>query len=285
MDKSGEWDEISLLLEKTGMRQDAASANALRNERKSLYDNFNRKLNTLRFGKFAYFLNYGYVPDGKPTFAVVSPPESQFDAASRRLVLEVICDTSLEERDVLDVSCGRGAVAVVIQEYFKPGSYLGIDLSEEAVSFCRDRHAREGFEFREGDAQALSVDEACFDVAINIEASHNYPDIIAFYRELARTLRPGGRFLYADLMAPATFDRHINRLREMGFHLLREADITSNVLLSCRETAERRLRAYPDPVERAYMAHWLASPGSQTYRAMEQGLVSYRLYAFRTAQN
>jgi len=198
------------------------------------------------------------------------------------LVLEVIGDTPLGGRDVLDVSCGRGSVAVILQAHFKPRSYLGIDLSEEAVAFCQAHHRREGFEFCAGDAQALPAGEQCFDVVINIEASHNYPDIGAFYRELGRTLRPGGRFLYADLMAPEVFDRHVEHLRDMGFTLLRGVDITSNVLRSCRETAERRLRAYSDPEERAYMAHFLAVPGSQTYRAMEQGLVSYRLYTFLT---
>jgi ubiquinone/menaquinone biosynthesis C-methylase UbiE len=262
-----------------------AEADDEKKRTKQQYDDFNRRLNELTFGRYAFFLNYGYVPKDNPSFAVVSPPAGQFDVNSRRLVLEVIADCPLDERDVLDVSCGRGSVPMVLGDYFRPRSYLGIDISSEAVGFCR-QYLRSGrFEFEEGDAESLPVAASAFDVVINIEASHRYPRIESFLGETHRVLRPDGWFLYADLMTPKAHDRNTALLRRMGFEMTRDADITSNVLLSCEETAERRMKVYRDPDERAFMADILAAPGSRTYQAFEQGLLSYRLFTFRkTAQ-
>jgi hypothetical protein len=41
------------------------------------------------------------------------------------------------------------------------------------------------------------------------------------------------------------------------------------------------MKAYRDPEERAFMAEFLAAPGSRTYRAFEQGSLCYRLFTFR----
>jgi SAM-dependent methyltransferase len=38
-----------------------------------------------------------------------------------------------------------------------------------------------------------------FDAVINVEASHCYPSLPRFLAEVARVLRPGGHFLYADV--------------------------------------------------------------------------------------
>jgi len=245
------------------------------------YDGFNRRLNELAFGRYAFFLNYGYVANENPSAAVVSPPPGHFDVNSRRLVLEVIGECPVDGRDVLDVSCGRGSVVTILRDYFHPRSYKGIDISSEAIAFCRKHHQAEHFTFEEGDAEAMAVETAAYDVVINIEASHTYPDVQSFVREVHRVLRPGGWFLYTDLGTPKGFERTVRLARELGFEMLRDLDITSNVLLSCEETAGRRLKVYRDAEERAAMAEFLAVSGSRTGRAFEDGSLCYRLFTFR----
>ena len=279
----GSWKVIDRLLgrgeEEDAPREDRAADDKL--QTKERYDEFNRKLNQLKFGKYAFFLNYGYVANDGPSFSAIEPSPGQFDINSRRLVLEVIGDCQLDGRDILDVSCGRGSVCIVLLDHFHPRSYLGIDISTEAVEFCRREHRAEGYRFAEGDAEDLELESSSVDVVINVEASHNYPRIDSFFRETNRVLRPGGWFLYTDLMPPEDFDRHRERLGQLGLELRREADITRNVLLSCEQTAERRLKVYRDPEERAFMADFLAAPGSGMYRAFQQGRLCYRLFAFR----
>ena len=217
--------------------------------RRAEYDALNRKLNRARIGKYSHFLNYGYVADGTPSFARFKPADSHFDAASRRLVLEVLGDCPVDGADVLDVSCGRGAVAVTLRDYFAPKSYLGIDLSPEAVAFCNTQHARHNVSFREGDAEALLVPDASADVVTNVEASHNYPAPDAFFAETGRVLRPDGWFLYADFLPPAAFVHNLALLAAKGFEKLRDVNITANVLRASDAIGEMRVRSYSDPGE------------------------------------
>ena len=275
----GKWPVLDVLLRPdTIPRETAAQEKA---HRKAEYEALNRRLNGVRIGKYSYFLNYGYVADGGSSFARVQPPDSHFDATSRRLVLEVLGDCPIDGKDVLDVSCGRGAVAVTLRDYFAPRSYLGIDLSAEAVAFCVSQHARTNVEFRQGDAQALPLTNSSFDVVVNIEASHNYPDPASFFSEAARVLRPGGWFLYTDFLPPATFDRHVALLKEQGFECLRDVDITANVVRSSDAIGDMRVKTYRDETEREYMVDFLAAPGSETYLAFQDGRLQYRLYVFR----
>jgi ubiquinone/menaquinone biosynthesis C-methylase UbiE len=267
--------------DRTDETQERPGADAAKIHTMEDYDGFNRRLNALKFGRYAFFLNYGYVADDSPSSAVILPPPGHFDVNSRRLVLEVIGSCPIDGRDVLDVSCGRGSVAIVLRDYFHPRSYRGIDISSEAIRFCREHHQAEGFAFEEGDAESMGVEAAACDIVINIEASHNYPEVGRFIREVHRVLRPGGWFLFTDLGTPKAFEGIVRLAQELGFEGSRNLDITSNVLLSCEETAERRLKVYRDAEERALVADFLAAPGSRTSRAFEDGSLCYRLFAWR----
>ena len=84
-----------------------------------------------------------------------------------------------------------------------PKSYLGVDRNRKAIEFCRKSYSIEELSFDQGDAEALQFDDQSFDVIINVEASHCYGDMAQFVREVARLLRPGGYFLYADFRSTA----------------------------------------------------------------------------------
>ena len=279
------WKLLDLLLGKrrreptpwpgTGEKEPVTDEKAMR---KRMYDSINSRLNQLVVGEYAFFLNYGYIPNGNPSHAEVALPEGYYDRNSHRLVLEVIGDCPIDGRDILDVGCGRGGVWVVLQAHFDPHSYLGVDLSREAVSFCRSSHEGSHVAFVEGDAEHLPVPDGAFDVVINIESSNCYPNINSFYAEAHRVLREGGWFLYADILRAEEFEANVPLIRRMGFELAREVDITTNVLLACEETAVRRLKVYTNHEERAYMANFLAAPGSDLFRAMQEGSVQYRIF-------
>jgi SAM-dependent methyltransferase len=122
-----------------------------------------------------------------------------------------------------------------------------------------------------GTAMALPVADASFDVVTNVESSHCYPDIEAFYREVARVLRPGGIFLYTDLL-PSDPDL-------TGFDCLRRDDITSQVLAACDRTASRRRNAFGAASDA--LDTFLGVPGSRPYEDMKHGRQRYVLCWFR----
>lgn len=265
---------------------------------RSLYDSVNRLLNGNELGGVAVFLNYGYAPGDGPDFARVQLPPSGSNQQSARLVLETVGDCPLEGKDVLDVGCGRGGTLAIIREFFSPRSLTGVDLSPEAVAFCRSRHVYDNVSFLEGDAENLPFGDESFDAVINIESANCYPNIEAFYSEAHRVLRPGGYFLYADNIATELLGARLDFLRRL-FTVERFRDITRNVLLSCDEIAAKRFGLISSPEAESFMAgvrhdakpknyekllaQLLCVPGSKNYERMRKGADSYVIVKLRKA--
>jgi SAM-dependent methyltransferase len=260
-----------------------------REEVRGFYDAVNRQLSGSAVGDYALFLNYGYVPNDNPEQARVTLPRHLLNRNCIRLVLELVGDCPLSPASsVLDVGCGRGGTVAALRQYFAAGPITGVDLSLSALAFAgRGRGRGRGggaARFLAGDAQELPFRGASFDVVLNLESSHCYPDPPRFYGEVHRLLRPGGYFLYADLLAASSVARGRAALAELGFAVERELDITSNVLLSCDETARVHARAFGDGGNRGALrdtAGFVATPGSSTYEAMKHGELKYVSYRFR----
>lgn len=185
-----------LLLEATS----PSEPSALKRSYKQFYDVVSEQLNASVFGEFSFFLNYGYLPDGSREYAVVEPPEQFVNRNSVKLVLELIGDSPIDGKRVLDVGCGRGGTVFTLKNFFKPASVTGLDLSSTAIEFDKKAHGDDRTFFHEGDAENLPFVNESFDVVTNIESSHSYPNIHRFYSEVYRVLTPGGYFLYTDAL-------------------------------------------------------------------------------------
>jgi SAM-dependent methyltransferase len=248
---------------------------------KRFYDAVNSQLDASVFGPFSFFLNYGYLPNLNPQHSRIQLPDHFVNKNSVRLVLELIGDCDLKDRQILDVGCGRGGTIFVIKQFFDPKSVQGIDLSPNAITSCRANHRYSNVRFDEGDAEMLPFDREQFDVATNVESSHSYPNLGAFYSEVFRVLAPGGCFLYTDVFPKDTIAEYLAMLKLAGFTMEVERDITANVLLSCDEVARARVAAYDVGNDSELMNNFLATPGSQVYEDMRTGRWSYRIYRFR----
>jgi len=107
------------------------------------------------------------------------------------------------ESRVLDLAAGRGASALHLARAF--GCHVvGVDYSAQNVALAQEVAASEGLsrlvQFVEGDAERLTAfgsDE--FDAVMCECANCTFPDKPAAMREIARVLRPGGRFGLSDL--------------------------------------------------------------------------------------
>lgn len=244
------------------------------------YDRVSAQLDHGPFGQHSIFLNYGYVPNDNPTFAPVLP-EQQLMRNAVRLVLELVgeCPVSPQTR-WLDVGCGRGGTVLTLRRYFDLGRVDAVDLAPNAVAFCQ-RHGLDNTFFQQGDAENLPFDQGLFDVVSNCESSHCYPDIERFYAQVARVLKPGGHFVYTDLIPTEALQVRLQMLAAVGLRLEHRRDISSNVLLSCDETAARNARAFADSNDQKLMEDFLGVPESGLYEAMKQGTQRYMLYRFR----
>ncbi|GGU54915.1 hypothetical protein GCM10010211_19500 [Streptomyces albospinus] len=95
----------------------------------------------------------------------------------------------------LDAACGTGrhTGALVARGH----RAIGVDQSPEMLSVARDKVP--AAEFRAGDLEKLPVDDGSVDLALCALALTHLADLRPGVRELARTLRPGGRLIISDL--------------------------------------------------------------------------------------
>lgn len=111
----------------------------------------------------------------------------------------------LSERDhVLDAGCGIGGPARHIAR--SHGCLVtGLDATAEFCEAARELTRRSGLSERvrivDGDALALPFPDATFEVAWTQHASMNIANKAAFYAEMHRVLRPGGRLAFFDVVA------------------------------------------------------------------------------------
>jgi ubiquinone/menaquinone biosynthesis C-methylase UbiE len=110
--------------------------------------------------------------------------------ALHRLVLQTL-EAELpdwREREILDAGCGTGAI---LKRLGNPQKAVGIDLSPEAISFCRQRGLNN---VQQADICALPFADASFDAVICSSVLYHQwvSDIDLALREMHRVLRPKG---------------------------------------------------------------------------------------------
>ena len=99
---------------------------------------------------------------------------------------------------VLDIGCGLGIDSFIAASAVgASGSVIGIDISDLEVRHSIQRATARGLahvRFEVGDLERLPLRDACVDVVISNGAFCLAPDKVAAFREVARVLKPGGRF-------------------------------------------------------------------------------------------
>lgn len=185
------------------------------------------------------FMNYGFQDDGVPVLALEAVDEP--DRYCIQLYHHVASALNLEGQRALEVGCGRGGGAAFVSRYLRPAHMTGVDLSAEAVAFCTVRHNLPGLDFRKGDAEQLPFESETFDAVVNVESSHCYPSLPAFFAEVRRVLKPGGHFLYADLHDSSNLPAWKSVLESSGLIIIAQRDITANVLAALDRDSDRKL--------------------------------------------
>src|SRR5665213_3573873 len=176
------------------------------------------------------FLNYGYAETGDGASIPALNAEDEPDRPCIQLYDAVVRPVSLKGLRVLEVSCGHGGGASYIARYHHPASMHGIDRNASAVALCQRRHHAANLTFATGNALALDFPNESFDAVVNVEASHCYPDMPKFLSEVARVLRPGGHFLYADFRLKTETDLLRQQLAASGLQILESEDISPSVV-------------------------------------------------------
>ena len=120
---------------------------------------------------------------------------------------------------LLDVGTGTGRMLELLAP--QAGRALGVDQSPQMLRMARTRLERAGLrnaQLRQGDIFALPVERDAFDLVVLHQVLHYLDDPARALREVARTLRPGGRLLVVDFAPHGEEDlRTAHAHRRLGF--------------------------------------------------------------------
>jgi ubiquinone/menaquinone biosynthesis C-methylase UbiE len=165
-------------------------------------------------------------------------------------------------KSVLEVGCGMGQGLNFLSRLVNADRLVGLDLSAAAVRRANAVLSRgDALRFVQGDAERLPYEDNEFDVVINVESSHNYPDLGRFLSEVARVLKPGGYFSYLDVFTRRR-SAQIDQLQGeiAGLEWIHERDISDEVKVAVRSRMEPygRMRASARNKRRTYLGRQLA---------------------------
>jgi ubiquinone/menaquinone biosynthesis C-methylase UbiE len=227
------------------------------------------------------FLNYAYETD--PPMGIPLGAGEEPDRACIQLYHHVGSQADLTGKTVLEVSCGHGGGASYLTRTFGPAKYTGLDLNPAGIAFCKNRHQVAGLDFIQGDAENLPFAGGSFDVVVNVEASHCYPDFPRFLAEVARVLRPGGHFLYADFRFSESIPAWEKAIAECPLELRSTTDIGPCVIRGLEKNSERSQALLDRKLPK--FLHGLGRDfagikGSRVYNALVEGGLSYRSHHF-----
>jgi SAM-dependent methyltransferase len=116
---------------------------------------------------------------------------------------------------VVDVGCGAGMDLMLAAGAVGPGGRaIGVDMTDSMAERARSAARTLGYghvEVRLGDALDLPVDQESADFVISNGVLNLAPDKRQAFGEVFRILKPGGRFLYGDIVVADELSESIRR--------------------------------------------------------------------------
>jgi len=227
------------------------------------------------------FMNYGYASDNGEFENLELKKEDESDKYSIQLYDHVVKNYDLKDKNILEVGCGRGGGAFFLSRYYRPKSYIGLDISKKTTNFCNHHHKAKGLKFITGQAEKLPFEDSSIDAVVNVESARVYGNIPKFFFEVFRVLKPEGKFLFADMIKPKDVETINKQLEEAGFKLIIKKNIRENVVKALKSDTEYRKKRIqkgaPKFLHNSFY-QFAGVEGSERFDAFDKNRIDYWSY-------
>ena len=121
---------------------------------------------------------------------------------------------------VLDLACGSGYGSYILK-ILGAAQVVGVDSDAQAIELAHRNYQTPGIIFRTGDATALEMEDAPFDVVVAFEALEQVSDAEAFLESVRRQLDPDGLLIIScanDARSPSVSPFHVRHYTYQEFY-------------------------------------------------------------------
>jgi arsenite methyltransferase len=191
---------------------------------------------------------------------------------------------------VIDLGSGAGNDAFIARhEAGETGTVIGIDFTPEMIAKARHNAEVRGFknvEFRQGDIENMPVAGDSADVIVSNCVLNLVPNKSGVFKEIFRTLKPGGHFSISDIVLAGELPAGIQQAAEMYagcvsgaiqkdeyLELVKAAGFT-NISIQKEKTI-----TVPDDI----LGNYLDAAQLQEFRQSGTGIYSITVYAEKPA--
>jgi len=164
-----------------------------------------------------------------------------------QLILDYFGD--LSGKRILDVGCGKGRFARVLNQRYPAAQIVALDLSEAMLRFVPAQ-----INTCSGTMTSLPFASASFDCAYATESLEHAVDISTAVGEMCRILKPGGKLVIIDKNA-----EHWGRLKTPEWEKwFRREELEKLLKRDCRDVASRFISYWEDVEPDGLFLAWLA---------------------------
>lgn len=127
---------------------------------------------------------------------------------------------------IIEVGCGNGINALILDNLLKNCSYIGIDIEfKHNIKSLKKRIKKLKVDFKKIDARKLSFKNKSFDLALSFASLEHIQDDYQAIKEMWRVLKNNG---IAFIIVPSIFTFPF-QLGRHGFHYYKKEDITAKL--------------------------------------------------------
>lgn len=126
-------------------------------------------------------------------------------------------------KNILDLGCGNGITSQVLLKSFPEAHYTLVDASTEMITGCQGRFQNQThFQYHQAFFQDLALSNQSFNLIVACLSIHHLKEEEkhVFFQKMIPWLKPGGYFIYSDLMVDATdqlvHEDHLQRWQAMA---------------------------------------------------------------------
>lgn len=150
-------------------------------------------------------------------------------------VLEEIRKEKFES--LLDAGCGTAPMLSLLTKEYPDKHYVGLDLTPEMIRKAKEKKLS-NTEFVVGDCENLLFEPESFDIVINSQSFHHYPNPQNFFNSVYKVLKKGGCLILRDNTGPAWLVWLFNHVEMPLINLVGHGDVKVYLLEEVKQFCE-----------------------------------------------